>query len=325
MAETPQAPSAFVAAPANGQVVLSWEVLFNEGDAISSYQYRYKLGALQKSDSWTTVPSSTKTATITSLSDGIYNFQVRSVSLSGMSAAAETTTTLPNTAPVFVGNPVLFTVDEGITAVAILEAKDTEVEDRSSITYAIKRGEADDNAQFSIDPLSGALTFNTAPDFENPTDLGADNFYLVTVLVTSGTGARRLSSADLDLTVRVRDSTSPPLNLVGKALSPTSVSLTWDASEEVSVVGYEYRYREVFASDASWTTPTVVLNRAGTTVTIESLSPRTPYVFSVRFIGPMAVFQPLSGPPQRRPTYSLWTLVQVATPPIPPSPHLNQQ
>src|SRR5262249_43263488 len=42
-----------------------------------------------------------------------------------------------------------------------------------------------DAARFQISP-TGVLTFATGPDFENPNDVGVNNVYDVTVLVTDG-------------------------------------------------------------------------------------------------------------------------------------------
>ena len=41
---------------------------------------------------------------------------------------------------------------------------------------------------FSVDPVSGDLTFISAPDFENPNDAGGNNVYNVIVAVTDGSG-----------------------------------------------------------------------------------------------------------------------------------------
>ena len=42
------------------------------------------------------------------------------------------------------------------------------------------------SAKFAIDPSTGVLSFVTAPDFEHPTDSGANNVYDVTVQVSDG-------------------------------------------------------------------------------------------------------------------------------------------
>ena len=45
-----------------------------------------------------------------------------------------------------------------------------------------------DAAKFTIDATTGALAFVTAPNFEAPTDAGANNVYDVTVQVSDGNG-----------------------------------------------------------------------------------------------------------------------------------------
>ena len=53
-----------------------------------------------------------------------------------------------------------------------------------TLTYSIVGGA--DAALFTIDAATGALRFVAAPDFEAPTDAGADNVYDVTVQVSDG-------------------------------------------------------------------------------------------------------------------------------------------
>ena len=43
-----------------------------------------------------------------------------------------------------------------------------------------------DQSKFSIDGSSGALTFSSAPDYENPTDVGTNNTYVVEVTASDG-------------------------------------------------------------------------------------------------------------------------------------------
>jgi len=66
------------------------------------------------------------------------------------------------------------------------------------LTYSIASGA--DAGKFSIDSATGILTFVSAPDFESPTDAGADNVYNLTVVVSDG-----LLSATKDLAVTVTD------------------------------------------------------------------------------------------------------------------------
>jgi hypothetical protein len=56
--------------------------------------------------------------------------------------------------------------------------------DGDSINYSVSGG--NEQSLFSIDPSSGVLSFNTAPDFEEPTDNGSDNNYEVTISADDG-------------------------------------------------------------------------------------------------------------------------------------------
>ena len=53
-----------------------------------------------------------------------------------------------------------------------------------TLTYSIIGG--DDAGKFEIDGVTGVLSFVSAPDFESPVDVGADNVYDVTVQVSDG-------------------------------------------------------------------------------------------------------------------------------------------
>ena len=55
-----------------------------------------------------------------------------------------------------------------------------------------------DSDLFTIDPMTGALTFNSPPDFEDPLDDGADNTYAVTV---NAADSENTSTADVTVTV----------------------------------------------------------------------------------------------------------------------------
>ena len=46
----------------------------------------------------------------------------------------------------------------------------------------------EDGALFRIDPTTGALSFISAPDYEAPADVDANNVYLVTIQVDDGKG-----------------------------------------------------------------------------------------------------------------------------------------
>ena len=74
-------------------------------------------------------------------------------------------------------------VPENTTAVVTVVATDQDA--GSIVTYSISGGI--DQNKFTINTTTGALSFITAPDFEAPTDFGADNIYVVTVRSSDGT------------------------------------------------------------------------------------------------------------------------------------------
>lgn len=85
-----------------------------------------------------------------------------------------------NHAPSITSTPTV-TVNENEVGVHTVTASDT---DGDTLTYSITGGA--DFADFSINASSGNLRFVNAPDFENPTDMGVDNVYEVTVEVSDG-------------------------------------------------------------------------------------------------------------------------------------------
>src|SRR6185295_10795564 len=68
-------------------------------------------------------------------------------------------------------------------AVTTVTASDADA--GSTLTYSITGGA--DAAKFTIDANTGALSFVSAPDRENPTDAGGNNVYDVVVQVSDGT------------------------------------------------------------------------------------------------------------------------------------------
>ena len=91
----------------------------------------------------------------------------------------------PSAAPVIAsnggGDSAALSVAENTTAVTTVTAT---TPNAAAVSYSIAGGS--DQARFTIDPATGALRFTAPPDFESPTDLGADNVYQVTVRATSG-------------------------------------------------------------------------------------------------------------------------------------------
>ncbi len=70
--------------------------------------------------------------------------------------------------------------------------------DGDPVTFSITGGV--DAALFSIDPMTGALTFNAPPDFENPTDAGLNNVYDVQVTASDGNGGTDVQAIAVTVT-----------------------------------------------------------------------------------------------------------------------------
>jgi len=92
---------------------------------------------------------------------------------------------VPNTQPSITSSATA-SVAEGTTTALTVTATDPEAPPQNLLFSLI--GGADE-ADLSINALTGVLRFNTAPDFEAPADANTDNVYEVTVQVTDGTAA----------------------------------------------------------------------------------------------------------------------------------------
>jgi hypothetical protein len=84
--------------------------------------------------------------------------------------------------PVFTSAPAL-NVAENQTAITTIVA--TDVDAGQTVTYSISGGA--DQSKFAI-TSDGVLSFVSPPDFENPTDAGADNTYFVQITANDGNG-----------------------------------------------------------------------------------------------------------------------------------------
>jgi len=90
-------------------------------------------------------------------------------------------------------SPAVASVVENSTSGPTVTSSDPEGD---GVTYSISGGA--DNDAFAIDPVSGALTFLAAPDYENPADADLNNQYEVQIAASDGFGA---STQALTITV----------------------------------------------------------------------------------------------------------------------------
>ena len=141
-----------------------------------------------------------------------------------------------NAAPVISSNgagaSAAISIAENTAAVTIVTATDA---DSTTLTYSIAGGL--DATKFSINAVTGALSFINAPNFEAPTDAGANNVYDVIVQVSDGA---KIDSQAIAVTVTNVNDVAPVIN----------VSAAIDVAENTSAVA------SITATDADSTTLT---------------------------------------------------------------------
>ncbi len=103
----------------------------------------------------------------------------------------------PNNPPTLTGTTAITYTENGTGPVATYTATDPE---NNQIVWSLS---GEDGADFSI--IRGALTFNAGPDYEDPTDSGADNVHHVTVEASDGA-----NTVTLNVTVTVTNVDEAP-------------------------------------------------------------------------------------------------------------------
>ncbi|GGE00364.1 hemolysin [Polymorphobacter glacialis] len=149
-------------------------------------------------------------------------------------------TNFNDNSPVITSGPAA-TIDENTVLAATITAVDADTSTPGfAPSFAIIGG--DDAARFSLDAVTGALTFITAPDFEAPTDADGNNIYSVIVAANDGSFTAEQSIA---ITVANLNDTAPVINSNGGA-AVAAVAVAENAVVVTSVI----------AADADGTTPT---------------------------------------------------------------------
>ncbi len=184
-----------------------------------------------------------------------------------------------NAAPSF-SSSATFDADENQTVAGTVLATDSDSGD--DITgYAITGGA--DQDFFSIGATSGALTFDAAPNFEDPKDHDTNNIYVVTVTATSGMGTR-VKTATQTITVTVTDvsgeAPGKPAKPRVSAASVTSLRVNWSAPSNAgpAITDYDVQYRA--GTSGAWSTKSH--SGTATATTLTELTEDTPYQVQVR-------------------------------------------
>ena len=289
----PDAPSVTADNATPTELSVEWNAPTNTGKpAITDYDVQYRAGTSGGFTSHAHTGTTTE-ATITGLTQGTaYQVQVRATNADGTGvwSASGSATTAANVAPVF-SSAATASVPENTTAVLTVQALDSDASD--SVTgYAIS---GTDSGAFTLNGTTGVLTFSSAPDFENstdvahttpaPADAANNNVYIVLITATSGSGARVLSTTQrVEITVDdVDEPPSPPptFGVTSDVATPTKLSLNWGAPSTTgkpAISGYDVAYRE----GTSGTFLDAGFSGTGTSMTLENLTQGTLYQVRVR-------------------------------------------
>ncbi|MFG6100003.1 cadherin domain-containing protein [Leptothoe sp. ISB3NOV94-8A] len=118
-----------------------------------------------------------------------YELQVTVTDSSGLTDTQDlvisVTDVAENAAPTITSSATA-SVEEEQTSAIDVNATDDNDSEGSGLTYSLTGGA--DQALFSIDADTGVVTFNAAPDFENPGDAGGNNVYDIQVAATDSGG-----------------------------------------------------------------------------------------------------------------------------------------
>jgi len=130
------------------------------------------------------------------------------------------TITPVNDAPTIISNggtaAASINVAEHVTGITVVTGADVDLPVQA-LTYSISGGA--DQAQFTIDASTGALSFVAPPDFEAAADANGDNVYIVQVRVTDSQGGTAMQN------IQVRVTDGAEVRPSGPALPPSLIPM----------------------------------------------------------------------------------------------------
>ncbi len=195
-----------------------------------------------------------------------------------------------NIAPVITSNggaaTAALNVTENSTAVTTVTATDDNnfPEVTQTLAYSISAAVAANNADaalFTINASTGALSFITAPDFESPSDAGANNAYEVVVQVSDGTLIDTQAIAVTVTDVVVENVDLPPTGalriasyLANATSSAGSLTATNTLSDPNGMTGFvQYQWQQLLTgiwTDIAGATTATLANRSNATLRVTS-------------------------------------------------------
>jgi len=174
--------------------------------------------------------------------NGVYDVIVRATDgVNSDTQAIAVTVTNVNEAPVITsgggGDTASLTVNENNLTVTTIASTDPE---NTARTYAIIGGA--DSAKFTINSTTGSLSFTAAPNYEAPTDAGADNVYDVVVRASDGvfsdTQAIAITVANVNEAPVISSNGAGASASVSAAENSTAVTTVTAADAENNPIAY---------------------------------------------------------------------------------------
>jgi len=136
-----------------------------------------------------------------------------------------------------------------------------------TVTWSINGGL--DQSRFSINAVTGALTFINNPDFENPSDSDLNNTYIVTIRATDSSGL----AANQTLTVTILDvvetgtGTNRP-DVTGAKVSSSSAT----GLDAGSITGFRIKFNESIQPSTFTTADITLTDPSGALITVTSIT-----------------------------------------------------
>ena len=156
-------------------------------------------------------------------------------------------------------------------------------DDDGVLAWSITGGADQNLFNVTADPTDSkkaTLSFDTAPNFENPADTDTNNAYVVAVTVTDAHGATAARTFTITVTNAVEVPDAPDAPTVTPGVLELGVVWAAPTNTGPAITGYDVRYRTV--GSVSWTPgpgPGPGLNRQ---VTIDKLTGAQAYEVQVR-------------------------------------------
>lgn len=135
------------------------------------------------------------------------------------------------------------------------------------VTWSINGGL--DQSRFSINSVTGALTFTNNPDFENPSDSDLNNTYIVTIRATDSSGLTSTQTLTVTILDVIETGTGTNRPDITGAKITTSSATGLDAG---AITGFRIKFNESIQPSTFTTADINLTDPSGATIAISSIT-----------------------------------------------------